>query len=84
MSIEELIQCDAAKLEAMSDEQYLKWFEENGNLNVTRPERASAVVKRNEQQIMKHNPKLAIGMELLKNLGVDTAGVFAPIRKGKK
>lgn len=81
MTIEELVQCDASTLEAMSDADLLKHFEPM--LNVTRPERASAVMKRNEQQLMAANPKLQMGMSLLKSMGVDMAGVFAPTKRRK-
>lgn len=39
MTIEQILDLPAKDLEAISDEQYLKWFEEHGYLNVVRPER---------------------------------------------
>lgn len=82
MTIEQIVNCSADELEKMSDEELLKHFDQY--LNVTRPERVSAVVKRTEQNLMNNNPKLALGMSLLKGLGVDTAGVFAPTKKWRK
>lgn len=79
MTIEQIVQCSADELEAMTDEQLLAHFHEM--LNVTRPERVSAVVRKQEQQM---TPKLKMGMELLKNLGVDVSGAMAPIKKGRR
>jgi len=68
MNIEELIQCDAATLEAMSDEElrnhFAQYFPE------TRPEQATPA-KRKEQQVLSANPNLAKGLALAKSLGID-------------
>lgn len=53
----------------MSDEELLKHFEPM--LNITRPDRQTAVVKRNEQQMQLINPQLAKGLALAKSLGID-------------
>jgi hypothetical protein len=68
MTIEELIACDAATLEKMSDEElrihFAQYFPE------TRPEMATPA-KRKEQQLMSANPNLAKGLALAKNLGIE-------------
>lgn len=42
MTIDKLLKCSAETLAGFSDEQLLAWFEEQGVLNVTRPERKAA------------------------------------------
>lgn len=80
MTIEEILQCDAAKLEAMSNDELLKHFEPM--LNITRPERQTATVKK-EQQFLQANPKLQAGVNLLKTLGIDVGNSLQPYRKKK-
>jgi len=81
MTIEELIECDAAKLEAMSDQELLQHFEKY--LNVTRPERQPARTT-TAQNVVKANPKLQQGLALAKQLGLDAdLNMFAPMKRKK-
>lgn len=83
MTIEKLVGETAYYLTNITDEQYLKWFEEQGYLNVTRPERTVKQQKTQEQQIMQMNPKLKAGMELAKSLGI-SVDMAALTYKGRK
>ena len=69
MTIEKLIECDAATLEAMSDAELLEHFKIY--LDVTRPERNPQKIHKQEQQIMQINPKLKAGLDLAKSLGIE-------------
>lgn len=82
MTIEQLIACDAATLEAMSNEELLKHFEPM--LNITRPERQTVSTHKKEQQIRQQNPQLAKGVALAKSLGIDVSAVFLPTLRSKK
>jgi len=80
MSIEELIACDAATLEKMSDAELLKHFEKY--LNVTRPEQAVKQQRTtNQQSAILNNPKFAKGMEIAKQLGIDLDPSLLTYRK---
>lgn len=69
MTLEELLDCDAAKLESFTTEQLTAWFEPM--FPTTRPERASTAVARAEKNLAKTNPKLLQGMKLAAQLGID-------------
>jgi hypothetical protein len=76
MNIEELIECDAAKLELMTDEQLLEHFKPM--LDITRPERQTKT-KTQEQTILQMNPQFAKGVALAKSLGIEI-----PVYRTKK
>jgi hypothetical protein len=80
MTIEELIACDAATLEKLSDEElrvhFAQYFPE------TRPEQATPA-KRKEQQVLSANPNLAKGLALAKSLGIDMDLSLLTYRKKK-
>jgi hypothetical protein len=67
MTLEEIIGCDAARLEAFTDEELDKHF--SYLYNITRPERASQAVVKQEKELAKVNPKLLQGMKLAAQLG---------------
>jgi hypothetical protein len=68
MTIEELLDCSAAKLAAMSDAELEEHFKPY--LTITRPELAPKPIK--GVRIMQHNdPKKALAMQLLAGFGVD-------------
>jgi len=71
MTIEQLIACDAATLEKMSDQELLEHFKVM--LDVTRPERQTVTNQKKEQQLKITNPKLAAGLALAKQLGFDNS-----------
>jgi hypothetical protein len=74
MTIEELIDCDAAKLEKMTDAELLEHF--NKYFDITRPERQSLPSNRKqEQQLMMTNPKLAQGLAIAKSLGINVGNI---------
>lgn len=79
-TIEELVACDASKLEAMTDQELLKHFEQY--LNITRQELAPKQ-QRQEQRMLAENPKLKQGLNLLKDLGIDIGSSLQPYRKKK-
>lgn len=81
MTIEELIDCDADRLEKMTDAELLEHLKQY--LDVTRPERQPTRSKSNytPEQL---NPKLAQGMNLLKGLGVDIGDSLTPYKRKKK
>lgn len=74
MSIDEILQCSAAQLEAISDEELLKHFQKY--LTTTRPEMA---VKKSPpkpiQQEMIMTPEKYKKLELLREMGIDTSFV---------
>lgn len=82
MTLDELLDCNAAKLEAMSDEELLKHFEPM--LNITRPERASLAVVKQERELAKTNPKLLQGIKLAQELGIDLGDSLLRTTKRKK
>ena len=82
MTLEKLLECDAAKLEAMSDEDLQKHFEPY--FNITRPERASLTVVKQEKELAKTNPKLLAGINLAKQLGIDLGDSLTRTTKRKK
>jgi hypothetical protein len=80
MTLAQLLECDAATLEKMSDAELLEHFKPY--LDVTRPERARTIAKKQTQ----HEPKQFISpgkkraMEALSNLGID----MDLFKKGKR
>lgn len=73
-TIEQLIGMSGDELEKMTDEQLLEHFKPM--LCVTRPEVAAKRVIKHEQQIAKVNPKLALGLSLMKELGIDASAAL--------
>jgi hypothetical protein len=82
IKLEEICNCSADELEKMTDQQLLEWFKPM--LDISRPERATAVAKKQEQKMVQSNPKLAAGLKLLEGLGVDSKGLLQPWKKGKR
>ena len=80
MTLEEILQFDAEKLEAMTDEELLEHFKIY--LDVTRPERQTPIV-REQQKVLAANPKLLQGVNLLKSLGVDVGSSLVPVKRRK-
>jgi hypothetical protein len=80
MTLEELCECDAATLEKMTDEELEKFFAPM--FDITRPERASNAVVKQQQVLAKTNPKLLAGLKLAKDLGIE--GLEDSLLKRKK
>jgi hypothetical protein len=80
LTIEQLIQCDAATLEKMTDQELLEHFKQY--LATTRPEQAVKQQRTTSQQsaILK-NPKFAKGMSIAKELGIDIDPSLLTYRK---
>ena len=74
MNLEELLDCSAEKLQAMSDEELTKHFEPF--FDITRPERAAKRV--NAPAI---SPDMQLKLKQLAALGID---VSLPLKKKKK
>lgn len=68
MTIEQILDLPAEDLEKISDEQYLKWFTEQGYLNVTRPEIAAA---RRGIVTEKVDPAVQLKLKQLAAAGID-------------
>jgi hypothetical protein len=71
MTIEKLLQCDAATLESFTNEQLLEWFKPM--LVVTRPELAVKPEKQSSKQRVQYenNSKKDKAFELLKSMGIN-------------
>ena len=80
MTLEQLIVCDAATLEKMTDTELLEHFKPYFPL--TRPEMATPQIRK-EQQMLATNPKLAQGIALAKTLGIDVDMSLLTYRKKK-
>lgn len=76
MTIEQILDLPAKDLASISDEQYLKWFEEHGYLNVVRPER---VVHSTSRQVP-IDFAMVKKVDQLKSLGIDASYLLK--RKG--
>jgi len=81
VTVEELIGCDAAKLEAMTPEELDKHFQQY--YPVTRPERNIQQTKKQEQQMVKTNPQLAKALAVAKSLGIDMGDSLMPVKRRK-
>lgn len=68
MTIEELLECSAAQLKAMTDEQLMEHFKKY--LDVTRPERVQAN-KPKQEQLIYIPPTKAAALKMLEDQGVD-------------
>lgn len=79
MTIEELIACDAATLEKMTDQQLLEHFSKY--LNVTRPEQAVKQTRTTSQPSAMSNPKFLQGMAMAKELGINIDPSLLTYRK---
>jgi hypothetical protein len=77
MTIEQILQCSADQLEAMSNEELDKHFQQY--YPVTRPEK---VMK--GKAPAPPDPKMERAAELLKQIGIDVGDSFKPFKKGKK
>ncbi len=84
MTIESLIECDAATLERMTDAELLEHFK--SMLDISRPERQAVSTIKREQQMTFQNPKLAQGLALAKSLGFDSSELIRAMKptKGKR
>ena len=69
MTLEQIIDCDAATLEKMTDQELLVHFQKY--LNVTRPEQAIKPITGTTNKKPTINPQMLKGMNILKGLGVD-------------
>jgi hypothetical protein len=74
MTLEEILDCSAEKLQAMTDEELLKHF--TPYLDITRPERAA---KRVTSQAI--SPDMQLKLKQLASLGID---VSLPMKRKKK
>lgn len=72
MTIQELLNCSADKLEAMSDEQLEEWFKPMFPVTRPDPNRKSA----SAQGKKKHDPKLDEAVMLAKQFGIDLSGIM--------
>ena len=82
MKIEELLQCDAATLEKMTDTELLEHFKDV--LHVTRPEQQPKRVTNVMQQVAKANPKVIAAMAIASSHGIKIdPSMFAPLKKRK-
>ena len=80
MTLEELLECDAATLEKMSDDELKKHFEQY--LNVTRPERQTVrPTNYNQPRVVEYiSPAKQAVLNLLKEEGFD----YAKYKRRKK
>jgi len=76
MTIEQILDCSADQLEALTDEQLLEYFKPF--LNVTRPELAPKKERSSLSQgtLMPINTKTIAAAEQLKSLGIDVSYLF--------
>lgn len=78
MTLSELLDCDAATLKAMSDEELTKHF--SAYFNVTRPELAPKVA-RSGATIAPVDFATKQKMQKLAELGIDVSGIFKKKKK---
>lgn len=82
MTLEEVLDCDAAKLEAMSDAELLKHFQ--SYLVVTRPELAAKQPRKENNHHEKPepiSPERQKKLELLASMGIDVSSIGRKKRK---
>ena len=85
MTIEQLLECDAATLKAMSDEQLLAHFEPM--FKVTRPELQVRVTKQTtaeELGTLEERNAIKLKIQKLKAMGIDVGDEAAFIRRHLK
>ena len=80
MTIEECLGFDAAKLEAMTDEELKKHFDHY--LVITRPENAPKAIQQ-EQRVLTLDPKFAAAQKIAAGLGIQLP-TFKPLKGGRK
>lgn len=81
MTLSELCLMDGKQLSEFTDKELLEFFEKEGYLNVTRPERAVKPVE--QKQITKLDPVKQQKLLALKEIGVDI-GAFLKFNNRKK
>lgn len=81
MTLSELCLMDGKSIANFTDKELLEFFEKEGYLNVTRPERA--VKPQEQKQVMKLDPVKQQKLLQLKEMGVDI-GAFLKHNNRKK
>lgn len=81
MTLDQLTGMSANQLEALSDKHLLEWFEKEGFLNVTRPERVRVVQQKEQQPALYFSPEKQKAFEALRQQGVDVDAILKRARK---
>jgi len=81
MTLEQLCGMSATQLAAITDTQLLEWFEKEGFLNVTRPERITQARQKEQQPAMYFSPQKQAAFEKLRADGVDIDSILKRARK---
>ena len=81
MTLEQLCGMSATELEKLSDKELLEWFEKEGFLDVTRPERVRAVRQKEQQPAIYISPAKQKAFEELRAAGVDVDSILKRMKK---